>query len=115
MGNCCNSQDIPKIEVSQKDSNPRIRFNKEENFNDNSIIKITITTNGGNPISMNINQKSLFREVKKKYCLLTRKNEDDIIVFIYKGKTIEENESLDSLGINDGITIAAFDSNDYKS
>ena len=63
---------------------------------------------------MTINQRSLFSEVKKKYCLLTKKNEDDLIIFVYKGKTLDENESLYSLGINEGITIAAFDSNDYK-
>ena len=69
-------------------------------------------TNGSNP--MNLNQKSLFGEVRKKYCLLTKKNQDDFIIFIYKGKTIDENESLYSLGINEGTSIAVFDSNDYS-
>ena len=114
MGNCCNSKEIPKIEVCQIGENHRIKFNREESYNENNIIKINITTNGGNPITMNINQKSFFREVRKKYCLLMRKNEDEIIVFIYKGKTIDENDSLYSLGIFEGSTIAAFDSNEYK-
>ena len=113
MGSCCNSRENSEIKISQCNSNPRIRLSKDEDNNSN-FIKIKIITNGGNPITMNVKQKSLFSEVKKKYCLLARKNENDLIIFVHKGKTIEENESLYSLGINEGITIAAFDSNDYK-
>ena len=114
MGNCCNSREGSEIKFSQGGENPRIRLNKDAKDNNDNFIKIKIRTNGGDPITMNINEKSLFSEVKKKYCLLTKKSEDDIIIFVHKGKTIEENESLYSLGINEGITIAAFDSNGYK-
>ena len=116
MGTCCNSDDISGIKLSQSKflANSRISFNKDENVIDNNNIIINITTNGANPISMLINKKCLFSEVKKKYYLLAKKSENDIIVFVYKGKTIDENESLNSLGINENITIAAFDSNDYK-
>ena len=37
------------------------------------------------------------------------------LVFVYKGKVIEENDSLNSLGIQDEITIVAFDGNDYNT
>ena len=43
MRNLCNSKEIPKIEVNQSSSNPRIRLNKEENFDENNnIIEIYI-------------------------------------------------------------------------
>ena len=118
MGTCCNSEDISGIKLCQSNITSRIKFNKDEDNNDdnteNNNINIKIVTNNVTPISMNINKKCLFSEVKKKYCLLAKKSEDDIIIFIFKGKTIDENQSLYSLGINEGITIAAFDSNDYK-
>ena len=114
MGNCCNLNPYPDIRTYPKNSGPRILIPDGEDDSVDNNIKIKISTNGSNPITMTINQRSLFSEVKKKYCLLTKKNEDDLIIFVYKGKTLDENESLYSLGINEGITIAAFDSNDYK-
>ena len=114
MGNCCNSRENSELKFSQSGANLRIKLNKDDDDNIDNFIKIKIITNGGNPVTMNINQKSLFREVKKKYCLLAKKNEDDIIIFVHKGRTIEENETLSSLGVSEEITIAAFDSNDYK-
>ena len=115
MGSCCNLKSSPGINTYPKNTGPRIIIPDDESDDKKNNIKIKITTNGRNPITMTINQKSLFSEVKKKYCLLARKNEDHPIIFVYKGKTLDENESLFSLGINEGITIVAFDSNDYKN
>ena len=63
---------------------------------------------------MIINHNLPFGELKKKYCELIGKKNSNKLVFLDKGKVLEENESLFSLGIFDEISILAFDGNDYK-
>ena len=64
---------------------------------------------------MNINPNWSFNEIKKKYCILVGKKDDNKLIFVYKGKVIEENNSLNSMGIEEEITICAFDGNDYNT
>ena len=64
---------------------------------------------------MNIDPNMIFNEIKKDYCNIVHKKDIDKLVFVYKGKVIEEDDSLHSMGINDEITIAAFDGNDYNT
>ena len=106
-GNCCKSSgDNIEIKFSQTNKN-RIRYNNN--------IKLNITNGSGYPIKMNINPNWSFNEIKKKYCILMRKKDIDKLIFVYKGKIKEENNSLNSMGIEEEITIYAFDGNDYNT
>ena len=105
-GNCCKSSgDNIEIKFSQT-STSRIRYNN---------IKLKITSGSGYPIKMNINPNWSFNEIKKEYCKLMGKKDIDKLIFVYKGKVIEETNSLNSMGIEDEITIYAFDGNDYNT
>ena len=105
-GVCCKtSGDYTEIKFSKSVTN-RIRSNN---------IKIHITSGIGYPLSMNINPNWSFDEIKKRYCNLVGKKNINKLVFVYKGKVIEEKDSLSSMGIDDEITIAAFDGNDYNT
>ena len=42
------------------------------------------------------------------------KKDDNKLIYFYKGKIIEENDSLNSMGIEEEITRCAFDGNDYN-
>ena len=105
-GSCCKtSGDYTEIKFS-KSATSRIRYNN---------IKVHITSGNGYPINMNINPNLSFFEIKKKYCILVGKKNIDKLVFVYKGKVIEESESLNSMRIGDEINIVAFDGNDYNT
>ena len=109
-GSCCKSSgDNIEIKFSQTNKN-RIRYN-----NNNNNIKLNITNGSGYPTKMNINPNWSFNEIKKKYCILQGKKDDNKLIFVYKGKVIEENNSLNSMGIEEEITICAFDGNDYNT
>ena len=104
--NCYKSLgDFREIKFSKSFTN-RIRYNNN--------IKLHITSGSGYPIILNINPNLSFNEVKKKYCNMIGKKNNNKLIFIYKGKVIEEKDSLSSLGIDDEITIVAFDGNDYN-
>ena len=108
-GSCCkNSGDNIEIKFS-KTSTSRIRYNN------NNKIKLNITTGTGYPIKMNINPNMPFNEIKKNYGTLIGKKNINKLIFVYKGKVIEENNSLNSMGIGEEITICAFDGNDYTT
>ena len=105
-GSCCKtSGDFTEIKFS-KSVTSRIRYNN---------IKIHITSASGYPINLNISPNLSFNEIKKKYCDMIGKKNVNKLVFVYKGKVLEENDSLSSLGIEDEITIVAFDGNDYNT
>ena len=107
-GSCCKtSSEFKEIKFSKSVTN-RIRYN-------NNNIRIHITSGCGYPINMDINPNLLFSEIKKQYCKIIGKKTTNKLVFVYRGKVIEENESLKSLGIQDEITIVAFDGNDYNT
>ena len=107
-GSCCKtSGDFTEIKFS-KSVTSRIRYN-------NNNIKIHITSASGYPINLNISPNLSFNEIKKKYCNIIGKKNVNKLVFVYKGKVLEENDSLSSLGIEDEITIVAFDGNDYNT
>ena len=107
-GSCCKtSGDNIEIKFSQTNTS-RIRYN-------NNNIKLNITSSSGYPIKMNINPNWPFSEIKKKYCILIGKKDINKLRFVYKGKVIEENNSLNSMGIDEEITICAFDGNDYNT
>ena len=111
-GSCCKSSgDNIEIKFSQTS---RIRYNNNNNNNNNKI-KLNITTGTGYPIKMNINPNWSFNEIKKKYGILIGKKNINKLIFVYKGKVIEENNSLNSMGIDEEITICAFDGNDYNT
>ena len=106
-GSCCKSSgDNIEIKFSQTNTS-RIRYNNN--------IKLKIKSGSGYPIKMNINPNWSFNEIKKKYCKLMGKKDIDKLIFVYKGKVIEENNSLNSMGIEEEITIYAFDGNDYNT
>ena len=106
-GSCCKtSGDFTEIKFS-KSVTSRIRYNNN--------IKIHITSASGYPINLNISPNLSFNEIKKKYCNIIGKKNVNKLVFVYKGKVLEENDSLSSLGIEDEITIVAFDGNDYNT
>ena len=107
-GSCCKSSgDNIEIKFS-KTNTSRIRENHNK-------IKLNITTGSGYPIKMNINPNWSFNEIKKKYCILMGKKEISKLIFVYKGKVIEDNNSLNSMGIDEEITVCAFDGNDYNT
>ena len=107
-GSCCKtSSDFTEIKFNKSVTN-RIRY-----INNN--IKIHITSGCGYPISIDAHPNLSFKEIKKQYCKIIGKKTSNKLVFVYKGKVIEENESLKSLGIQDEITIVAFDGNDYNT
>ena len=107
-GSCCkNSGDNIEIKFS-KTSTSRIRYNQN-----NNKIKLNITTGSGYSTKMNINPNMSFDEIKKNYGKLIGKKNINKLVFVYKGKVIEENNTLNSMGIDEEITICAFDGNDY--
>ena len=112
---CCKSSgDFPEIKFSTTTGS---RIKTSNNINKTSTddkIKINITNSNGYSISMIINHNLLFGELKKKYCEFIGKTKTNRLVFLYKGKVLEENESLFSMGIFDEITVLAFDGNDYK-
>ena len=112
---CCKSSgDFPEIKFSTT-TGSRIKTNN--NINKTSThdkIKINITNSNGYTISMIINQNLSFGQLKKKYCEFIGKTKTNKLVFLNKGKVLEENESLFSMGIFDEITVLAFDGNDYK-
>ncbi len=106
-GSCCKtSGDFREIKFS-KSATSRIRYNNN--------IKLHITNSNGLPINMNINPNWSFNEVKKKYCNMVGKKNFNRLIFLYKGKVIEDNDSLNSMGIEDEINIVAFDGNDYDT
>ena len=106
-GVCCKtSGDYTEIKFSKSATTNRIRSNN---------IKIHITSGSGYPLNMNINPNWTFDEIKKKYCNLVGKKDINKLVFVYKGKVIEDKDSLSSMGIDDEITIVAFDGNDYNT
>ena len=106
-GSCCKtSGDYTEIKFS-KSVTSRIRYNNN--------VKIHITSASGYPINLNISPNLSFNEIKKKYCNIIGKKNVNKLVFVYKGKVLEENDSLSSLGIEDEITIGAFDGNDYNT
>ena len=102
--NCYKTSRDREIRFSKSITN-RIRYNNN--------IKLHITSGAGYPIHLNINPNLPFNEVKKKYCNLIGKTNINKLVFIYRGKVLGENDSLNSMGIDDEITIVAFDGNDY--
>ena len=105
-GSCCKtSGDYTEIKFSKSVTN-RIRYNN---------INIHITSASGFPINLKINPTWSFSEIKKKYCDMVGKKNINKLVFVYKGKVIEDNDSLNSMGIDDEITIVAFDGNDYNT
>ena len=105
-GSCCKSSgDYTEIKFS-KSATSRIKYNNN--------IKIHITSGSGIPINMNISPNMPFNEIKRKYCKLVNKKNFDKLVFVYKGKVIEETDSLNSMGIIYEINIVAFDGNDYN-
>ena len=113
-GSCCKSSgDNIEIKFSQT-STSRIRYNQNNQNNQNKI-KLNITTGSGYPIKMNINPNMPFNEIKKNYGKLIGKKNINKLIFVYKGKVIEENNSLNSMGIDEEITICAFDGNDYNT
>ena len=106
-GSCCKSSgDFTEIKFSKSAIN-RIRYNNN--------LKIHITSGNGYPINITINPNMPFSEIKRQYCNLIGKKNDDKLVFVYKGKVIEENDSLNAMGINDEINVVAFDGNDYNT
>ena len=107
-GSCCKSSgDNIEIKFSQTNTS-RIRYNHNN-------IKLNITNGSGYPIKMNINPNWSFNEIKKKYCILMGKKDFNKLIFVYKGKVIEEDKSLNSMGIDEEITVCAFDGNDYNT
>ena len=91
-GSCCKtSGDYTEIKFS-KSVTSRIRYNNN--------IKIHITSASGYPINLNISPNLSFNEIKKKYCNMIGKKNVNKLVFVYKGKVLEENDSLSSLGID---------------
>ena len=106
-GSCCKSSgDYTEIKFNKSVTN-RIKYNNN--------IKIHITSGNGYPINITINPNIPFSEIKRQYCNLIGKKNIDKLVFVYKGKVIEESDSLNSMGINDEINIVAFDGNDYNT
>ena len=79
------------------------------------MIKVNIIDNSGYNISLDADLNWTFNEVKNKYCLLKRKNNINKLIFVYKGKVLEENVTLISLDIDKELTIYAFDGNDYNT
>ena len=112
---CCKSSgDFLEIKFSTTTGSRIKTSNHINKTNTDDKIKINITNNNGNTIKMIINHNLPFGELKKKYCELIGKKNSNKLVFLDKGKVLEENESLFSLGIFDEISILAFDGNDYK-
>ena len=108
-GSCCKTSG--DFEIKFKRSNiltNKIKYN-------NNIKKINIINNSGYSIEMDINIDWTFKEIKNKYCDLIRKKNINKLIFVYKGKLLEENASLKSMGIDNEITIYAFDGNDYNT
>ena len=106
-GICCkSSNEYPEIKFSKSITNG-IRYNNK--------IKIHIIRGDGYTINMTIDPNMKFSEIKRDYCNIVQKKDINKLVFVYKGKVIEEFDSLNSMGINDEITIVAFDGNDYNT
>ena len=111
---CCKSSgDFTEIKFSST-TGSRIKTNNINKTSTDDKIKININNNKGYAINMIINHNLPFGELKKKYCEFVGKTNSNKLIFLYKGKVLEENESLFSLGIFDEITILAFDGNDYQ-
>ena len=111
---CCKSSgDFPEIKFSTT-TGSRIKTNNINKTSTDDKIKINITNSKGYTINMIINHNLLFGELKNKYCEFIGKPKSNKLVFLYKAKVLEENESLFSMGIFEEITILAFDGNDYK-
>ena len=111
---CCKSSgDLTEIKFSTT-TGSRIKTNNINKTSTDDKIKINITNNKGYNINMIINHNLLFSELKKNYCELIGKTNSNKLVFLYRGRVLEENESLYSMGIFDEITIMAFDGYDYK-
>ena len=112
---CCKSTgENTEIKFSTT-SGSRMKTNNNINrTNTDDKIKINIKNNNGYTINMIINHNLPFGELKKQYCELIGKSNSHRLIFMYKEKTMDENESLFSMGIFEEITILAFDGNDYK-
>ena len=108
-GTCCNSSGDFEIQFKQTNT-----FTKKISYNTN-MIKVNIIDNSGYNISLDADLNWTFNEVKNKYCLLKRKNNINKLIFVYKGKVLEENVNLISLDIDKELTIYAFDGNDYNT
>ena len=108
-GSCCKSS--ADFEIKFKQTNT---FTNRIKYNSNNI-KINIVDSSGfaNKIEININWT--FKEIKKKYCDLIKKNDNNKLIFVYKSKVIEENSTPISMGIDKEITIYSFDGNDYNT
>ena len=112
---CCKSSgDLTEIKFSTT-TGSRIKTNNNINKkNTDDKIKINIIDSNGHTINMIINHNLTFDDLKKEYCELIGKKNSNKLVFLSKGKVLEENESLFSMGIFEEITVLAFDGNDYK-
>ena len=111
---CCKSSgDLTEIKFSTT-TGSRIKTNNINKKNTDDKIKINITDSNGQTINMIIEHNFSFGDLKKQYCELIGKKNSNKLVFLSKGKVLEETESLYSMGIYDEITVLAFDGNDYK-
>ena len=105
-GSCCKiSGNFSEIQFSQSNTS-RIKYNNN--------IKLNVTSADGYTINMYIDPKWSIQEIKNKYCSMKGKKDCEKLVFMYKQRLLDEEESLDSLGIGNEITIIALDSNDYN-
>ena len=108
-GTCCNSSGDFEIKFKQTNTyTNKISYNAR-------MIKVNIIDNNGFNISLDADLNWNFNEIKNKYCLLIRKSNINKLIFVYKGKVLEENVTLISLDIDKELTIYAFDGNDYNT
>ena len=107
-GNCCKTSGEVEIKFKQTGTyTNKIKFNSKN-------IKINIINSNGYPIQMDVNPNWTFRDIKNKYCQLIGKKDFDKLIFMYKNKVLEENETPISIGVDKEITIYSFDGNDYN-
>ena len=108
-GSCCKTSG--DIEIQFKQTNT---FTNKIRKNNNNI-RINIKSGIGLPIIMDINQNMTFNEIKKEYCKLIGKKDNNKLIFVSKGKLLDENTNLNFLKNEEEIIIYAFDGNDYNT
>ena len=108
-GSCCKTSG--DVEIKFKQTNTYTNKNKPNSYN----IKINVINSSGFSIQMDININWTFGEIKNKYCELIGKKDFNKLIFVYKSKVLEENETPISIGIDKETTIYSFDGNDYNT
>ena len=107
--NCCKISGDAEIKFTHTNSYTN-KLGKNSNF-----IKLNIINSSGFSMNIDVNPNWTLGMIKNKYCELVGKKEINKLIFYYKNKVLEENESPINLSKDKEITIYSFDGNDYNT